>query len=311
MTSRMRGPFGLTLRRCLGVAGPLTLAATVLAVIFERLTRAELDGDAAAAASTWLVLPLLVAAAACSLAAAHLWPTFSLRRDGADVVRRLERGPTGGRAHVILGALCAQLLLTAPVAPLLAWQFGAPPLAARVATPPPPDAPVLDRDGATLTFSLRKPLRAESVWLRPIAALPEGGMAPSEVTLRGDGERLNTTPIAFSSTLELVRTRFAPRELRTITLTRTGGDVPLLFADGSVLVLGPPELPTWWNATLLTALAAAATLLALTLAALLGLGAGWPTVAAVLGTLHFVLWVGGVGPLDDAVLQVLRGRWLL
>ena len=26
---------------------------------------------------------------------------------------------------------------------------------------------------------------------------------------------------------------------------------------------------------------------------------------------QFVQWIGGVGPIDDAVLAVLRGRWLL
>ena len=46
-------------------------------------------------------------------------------------------------------------------------------------------------------------------------------------------------------------------------------------------------------------------------AGLLGLAAGWPTVASTIVTAQFVQWIAGVGPIDDAILAFARGQWLL
>ena len=80
-----RGAFGVTTRQCLRVAGPATLAATVVAAVAGRLAAPVLADDAAngAQATLWLALPLLVAAAASCLVAARTWPTYALRQGGA------------------------------------------------------------------------------------------------------------------------------------------------------------------------------------------------------------------------------------
>ena len=312
MTSIRRGPFGLTARLCLRVATiPTTLAAAV-ALLGEALdTPVVADaGPVAAAATPWLTLPLFVAAITCCLCAAQNWPTFALRRDGADTVRRIERGPLGGRGAVVLGAATAQLALSLPLAVLLAACFDAPAYARRHREASGPAAPILDRTGASLTFSLAPAMRTEGIWLRPRASLPTGPGATA-LRLTSDGAPLTTAPIAFDESLELIQVAIAPRQLERFTLTQTAGSVPLLFGDGSVVAVGPADLPRWANASLLALLGAAASAGVLALAALLGRGAGWPTVASAIVALQFVLWIGGVGPIDDALLAVLRGRWLL
>lgn len=310
--SAWRGPFGVTLRRCLAAAAPLTAAAAGLALVGGWLDAPAhaADDRAAAAATPWLTLPLLVAAATCSLVAAQTWPTFTLRQDGADAVRRIARGPLGGRAHVALGAAVAQLLLVAPLLLTLPAWLGVDRDAYVHRAAPPPAAPVLDRSGAQLTFSLEAPLRARAVWLRPRAALPTGP-APTRLRLTRDGAALTRAPLAFVESLELIRAPIEPQEITRLELTQESGDVPLLFGPGSVVVVGADAHPRWQNGLALALLTCLPTLCTLAVAALLGLTAGWPTVAAGVGALQLVQWVGGLGPVADALLAFARGQWLL
>ena len=307
-----RGPFGVTLRRCLASAGPLTAVAAVVAAVggwLDAPTRAAAEG-AAAAATPWLTLPLLVAACACCAVAAKTWPTFTLRRDGADAVRRIVRSPLGGRGRVALGAAAAQLLLTAPLLLALPAWLGVDSAAYVHRVTQPPEAPVLDRAGAQLTFAAAAPLRARAVWLRPRASLPTG-TAPTRLGLTSAGRELTAAPIEFVESLELIRVPIEDQVLDTVELTQRSGDVPLLFATGSVVLVGADALPRWQNSLLLALLACTPTLTALAIGALLGRTAGWPTVATGIGATQFVQWIGGVGPLDDALLAFARAQWLL
>ena len=266
------------------------------------------DEDATAAVTLWLTLPLLVTALACSLIAAR-GPTFAAQRDGADTIRRIARGPLGGRGAVVLGAIVAQLALCIPLSIGLTATVGVPSTARRHVELTPDGPAVLDRRGAALTLALPAPLVADAVWLRPRAALPTG---PDATAVRvEDGGALSPAPVEFLESLELVQLAFSPRPLAKMTLTQISGHVPLLFDAGSVVVVGADALPRWANSAMLALLSSATTLVALLLAGLLGRISGWPTVAATIVTTQFVQWVAGLGPVGDAVLAVARGQWLL
>ena len=307
-----RGPFGVTFRRCVAVAGPLSVAAAALAAVGGWLTEPAHVGSpsAAGAVTPWLALPLLVASVACCLVAAQTWPTFTLRRDGADAVRRIARGPFGGRARVALGAVAAQLVICAPVLLTLPAALGVDSKAFVHQDARPPESPVLDRAGAHLAFVPAAPLRTRAVWLRPRAALPTGP-APTRLELTASGSALATAPIEFVESLELVRVAIDEQVIEAVELTQLDGDVPLLFSQGSVVLVGADARPRWQNSLLLAAITCAPTLLTLTAAALLGLIAGWATVASAIGALQFVQWIGGVGPVGEAVQAFARGHWLL
>ena len=307
-----RGPFGVTLRRCLRSAGPLTAAAAALAVFGEWVgALPQVAEERAAASSTpWLTLPLFVAAVASCVVAAQTWPTFSLRRQGADAVRRVARGPLGGRGHVVLGAAAAQLLLTVPLLLTLPAWFGVDRDAYIHSAAEPPEAPILDRPGAQVVFAATAPIRARAVWLRPRASLPTGP-APTRLRLTTKDRELASTPIEFVESMELIRVPIDAQVIEAVEITQTSGDVPLLFGPGSVVFVGADALPRWQNSLALSLLLCAPSLLTLAVGALLGLTAGWPTVAAGIGALQFVQWIGGAGPVDEALLAFARGQWLL
>jgi hypothetical protein len=48
----------------------------------------------------------------------------------------------------------------------------------------------------------------------------------------------------------------------------------------------------------------------LLIAAIVGTGTGWATLATTICCAQFVQWIGGTGPIDDALLQLMRGQWL-
>lgn len=306
-----RRTFGVTTRQCLRTAGPATLAAAIVAAVAGELTAPVLADEAAtgAQATLWLALPLLVAAAASCLTAARTWPTFALRQDGADAVRRITRGPLGGRGAAALGAVTAQLALSLPATLLLAPMLEVPATARRYVQAAVSSPPVLDRAGAILRCELPEPVLAAKLLLRPRAALPTGPDA-TRVQVTSGGAPLHEDPLRFEQSLELVELSVDERELQGLTLTQLDGHVPLLFVDGSVTVVSSEELPRWSNAAMLVAIACAASLAALALGGLLGLRAGWPTVASVIAAGLFVQWIGGVGPLHAALLAFARGQWL-
>lgn len=311
MVALARGTFGVTARHCLATNTLPTLAALLVALALHAATAPALDGDgAAAAASPWLVLPLLVAAAGCTLRAAALWPLFALQRDGRDQVRRLVPGLLGGRGAVIAGALAAQLALAAPLAPVLALLLGAPARAATHVELVPTDGIVLDAETPRLVCAVPAGTIATAIELRPLARLPAGAMRPTLVALAADGAPLGAAPVAFAETRELAVLRCPPQPIARLELVRVDGDVPLVFPDGAIVLVAAASRPTWLNALLAAVLTLLPSFVALAVAALLGLGARWPTVATAIGVALFAQWIGGQGPLADATLGLLRGRWL-
>jgi hypothetical protein len=306
-----RGPAGLTFRLCLRTSAAPTTIALFIALIANVASEPDLiNGSPAAAATPWLTLPLLVVAVACCLCAAHAWPTFALRQPGADTVRRLERSPFGGRGAVIAGALLAQLALSVPLAIGLSAWLDAPNHARRHYEVVAPEQPVLQGKGTNVTFRIEGKPTVDAIWMRPRASLPTGDGA-TEVTITADGERLASTPIAFSESGALMRVAIQPQPLSQFTLTQTAGSVPLYFAPNTVTAVGAADLPTWANSLLLALIATWTSAITLTIAALIGLGTGWATLATAICCLQFVQWIGNTGPIANALLAVMRGQWLL
>lgn len=306
-----RGGCGLTLRRCLVVAGTPTAAVAVLSLVLHRVFAPSLGGrDAPAAASPWLVLPLLVAGMTCALAAVMFWPVIAKERPGAGWVERLQRGRLGGRGGAVAGALTAQLLLTLPLLTVLAAVLGAP----RTASPrhelARPAEAVLDERRPVLAYEAPAGEAFQEAWLRPVVFLPAGPMVPTEVELRGDGEVLSGTVATFVETHQLVQLRFAPRSFRRLEIVRVRGTLPLFFGPGDVALVGAVHHSNLVNGVIAAVIALLPSFVALAVACWCGLAAALPTVVAVVACLLFVQTIGGVGPQAHAVMAVLRGQWL-
>jgi hypothetical protein len=308
--SLWRGPAGLTFRLCLRTSAAPTAIALLVAVVANASSKPDfVDGSPASVSTPWLTLPLLVVAIACCLCAAHTWPTFALRQPGADTIRRLERSPLGGRGAVIIGALLAQLVLSMPVALGLSAWFDAPSHARRHYEVVAPEQPVLQGEGSSVTFELPAGPTVDAIWMRPRASLPTGDGA-TEVTISAGGKRLASTPIAFSESGALMRVAIEPQLLSQFTLTQTAGSVPLYFAPNTVTAVGAADLPTWANSLLLALIATWTSAITLAIAALIGLGTGWATLATAICCVQFVQWIGNTGPIAAALLAVMRGQWL-
>jgi hypothetical protein len=170
-----RGPFWLTTRRCLRVgAWPVALAAALAVLLHHAVPPVLGDRTAPAAASPWLVLPLLVAAASTTLTAIVTWPLFARDEPGNGVLARIQRGACGGCAAALAGALVAQGLLTLPTALLVPFALGAPATARLVHVLETSGTTVLARGHDAVDFTLPSAARVERIELRPRAGLPEG-----------------------------------------------------------------------------------------------------------------------------------------
>jgi hypothetical protein len=305
-----RGPFWLTTRRCLRVgAWPVALAAALAVLLHHAVPPVLGDRTAPAAASPWLVLPLLVAAASTTLTAIVTWPLFARDEPGNDVLARIQRGACGGCAAALAGALVAQGLLTLPTALLVPFALGAPATARLVHVLETSGTTVLARGHDAVDFTLPSAARVERIELRPRAGLPEGTFAPAAIGVELDGDALPPT-VAFEQTNERRAIDFPPREVRQVRIVRRGGTVPLWFPAGSAVGIGADRVPTWRNACWLTTIALAPSLAALALAALLGRVAGRPTLLLAAGATLFLCWIGDAGPAAPAATRVLAGEAL-
>jgi len=292
-------------------AVPGSVALTV-ALLAHALSAPEIEGGPAAAAATpWLTLPLATIAVSCCLTAARIWPLFARRQPGADAIRRLERGPFGGRAAMIVGALLAQCAVSLPLTIALAAWLGAPSAARHHYVGTGPADAFLRSVGDHATFELGGEHEVTTLLLRPRAALPTSDQATEVAITNDNGEPLATTPVAFADSGALLRVAIAPQTLSRVRLTKKAGHVPLWFHAGSVVAVSPATLPTWGNSMLAALLATWSSLVTLILAALIGAGSGWATLATTICCAQFVQWIGGVGPIDDALLHLMRGQWLL
>lgn len=307
-----RGPFGLMLRRCLWLATPPTLLATLLAWSLAQRNDGDVL-DAAAAAEPWLALPLLCAAAICTLATVTFWPMFVQGRPGADMVRRLHPRRLQGCGRAIAAAMVAQALLTTAVLLPLLPAIGAPATAhAQVAATADRDM-LLPGDGSVeqLAFTVPTGCTYRAVTIRPLAGAPADGLVPTRLRLHGDEGALSEHEIAVDDSLQVFQLRFPPRSQPHLRLVRTAGTVPLLFPPGSVTVQLDGAHPTWANTLLLVLVLLLPSWLALGIGCLCGRVAALPTTATVVGGLLLVATVGELGPAASALRSVLRGEWLL
>lgn len=306
-----RGAYPLLLRRCLAVAAPPTVLAAAAGFGLHLATPATLAGDTPpAAASPWLLLPLLVAAATCAITAATAWPTFAQQRPGGAWIRRLQRGRLGGAGAAIAAALTAQLLLTLPLLTGFARALGAPPQAHAHVTPALPTEPVLDRERPVLRLLPPADFVACALRLRPVAALPRGPVHGTRVEVFADGQPLPDGTVEFTSTGQLWRLPFAARPITQLELHWRAGTIPLYFPPDGVVLVGAGQHPGIANGALAALVALLPTWLALALGCCCGAAAALPTTVGVIASALFVQAVGGIGPLAEALLALLRGHWL-
>lgn len=329
--------FALGLRRAalptLGTAIVAWLGATSVAPVLT--TGATAPG----ALTSWLLLPLVVAVAMCTATAITAWPTFCAGApgasgsgaassgavgsgaEGADWIRRLQRGPLRGSGGAIAGALLAQLVLTLPLTMVLPRLLGAPAaITARLTLTPATDAPVLLAPGQqALPFELpgagKRALAA--IELRPLAGPPGATLAPSRVVVRAGNEPLtSTSPTApaatavFDQTGQFARIDFEPRTVTRIELLLESGNVPLFFPPGAVLGIEATPRSGLLNGALAALLWLLPALTVLAFANLAGAAAARPTVLTVAFALLFILSVAGIGPGHATLLALLRGYWL-
>lgn len=306
-----RGPFTLTLRRCLRLAA-LPTAIVALLAFYGARQQANALGTAAAA-EPWLLLPLLGAAALCTLTTAAFWPLFAHGRPGADVVRRLHPRRLQGTGRAIAGALVAQALLTAAVLLPLLPALGAPATASTFVVASANGGVLLPADGSTneLRFTIAGGEDVTAVRLRPLAGFPADGLVPTRLRLIGDSGPLSEATVAVDDSLQAFEVRFPAQRVATLRLVREGGTVPLLFPPGSVSAQTAEVHASWTNALLLVVVLLLPSLLALGLGCLCGRSAALPTTATVVGAMLFVATVGELGPAAPALRAVLRGEWLL
>lgn len=305
-----RGPGGLCGRRALRTAAVPTLLAALLAGACFGPWRADLgEANAPAAASPWLALPMLVAAASVVVTTILFWPAFGTRRPGSPWLDRVQRGRLGGLGAAIAGALLAQFVVTLPLATLLAPWLGAP-ATARADHALSTDAPVLDASRPVVTFVVPTDEPLAGLWLRPLVGLPSGAWLGTTVAVYADGERLPELARPFADNRQLARLPLPGRVVREIRLQRVDGNVPLVFADGSAGLVGATAHAGAWNGVRFALLALLPTFVALALAAVCGLAAGLPTVLAVAISALFLATVGGLGIFDHALLSLFRGQWL-
>jgi hypothetical protein len=145
--------------------------------------------------------------------------------------------------------------------------------------------------------------------LRPLAGMPDGPLLASRVAASVDGEPV-ATAAEFREPHQVAHLPLPPARRHELTLRLDSGNVPLLFPPGAVEVVGAATHALATNGLLLLPLALLPGWLALALASLVGTAAALPTQTALVGVVLFVTTVGGLGPYDDAVRDLLRGRWL-
>lgn len=308
--SRARSPWSLTFVRCLRSVALPTLGAAVAGALLQRVFTPPAAGLAAApgALTPWLQLPLLVAAAGTALVTATFWPLFATGRPGREQIERLQRGPFGGAGGAIAGALLAQLVLTLPLTLGFARLLGAPALATAHFELRPDGAPLLDATRPQLSFALDG-LRLAELRLRPLATLPTGAIEATRVQVRLDGEPV-AGEVRFAESRQFERLALPARAAQTLSLQYVAGTVPLVFLPGTVEAVEARVHSGLWNGIAAAAIYLLPSFVALALALLCGRTAALATVWTAIGGLLFVQTVGGVGPADDAVLALLRGRWL-
>ncbi len=304
-----RDLLAVTGRQCVRWAALPTLLAAAAGLGWLRAFPIRLGNEQApAAASPALLLPIAVAMTVVVVAALRLWPGFSLRRPGKDLAERLHRGRLGGCGRATLGVLAAQFALTLPLTLLLPWLCGAPTAVRARVELATSTRPLLFADTPTLSFGLPS-MELHELQLRPLAMLPRGTFQPTRVGVRVDDRALGTDA-TFAETRQL-QVMPLPGDGARLELAWVEGTLPLVFAPGAVVVLGPPRHGMLGNGAIAALLLLLPTFVAMALATLCGRVAGLPTVLAVAAIALFVQLFGELGPSSPTMLALLRGHWLL
>ncbi|MCA8951590.1 MAG: hypothetical protein KDE27_18935, partial [Planctomycetes bacterium] len=212
---------------------------------------------------------------------------------------------------VIAGALAAQLVLTLPITTLVARGLGAPAAAAaRHELPAPGSQPWLVARDPLLVYDIDLAAEIAAIEVRPLTAPPTGPLEPSLVDVRTPAGDLLGAAIPFDQNGQSARIDLAPQTLPRLELALAGGNVPLFFPAGAVVVVEAAPRSGLANGCIAAALMLLPTFVALAVACLCGAVAAPPTVLTVAFAVIFLLTVGGLGPGDSTLLALLRGDWL-
>lgn len=295
----------LLLRRALARAlGPTAITGAI--AIVGAQTTVTFGEPSPAALAPWLHLPAFTAAALCGYTAIEAWPTFAHRRPGADWVLRLRSDPWFGCASASLGAMLALALLLLPIG-----------IAAALTSPPPrayhallaDTVPILDAERDHIDYTIGGIACAE-LRLRPFAFVPPATPMPTRLEVLADGSPLTEAPLAIAGTRDLLPIAFAPRTIQSLTIRRTAGNLPLLFADDAVVAVESAPRNRWLNGLCAVSWHLLPLATALALAMLLAPFAALPTITLLFGSALLVQTLGSLTPAGEAFTLVLRGRWL-
>lgn len=301
----MRSTAALVARRALQL-GAVPVPVSLLAAGALAFGTAQHGEDAAGAQSPWLLLPAFVAAAVACLAALEAWPTFARGRPGQDLVLRALGPGLAGCGAATLGATVALALWLAPVAVLGAAV--APPAHAHRQLAP-HDRPVLDAEQRRIRFG-GGGAHASAVLLRPVALVPLGAPEPTTIHVAVDGQRVTAEPLAVAGTRQLLRIPL-DRAVDELRIESTGGSLTLLFLEDSVELVLADERSRIANALLACAPWLFAAAAALAFGALLAPFVALPVNAVAVLAALVLQSLGRLGPIEEGVLALLRGRWLV
>ncbi len=282
--------------RHLARAVPLMLACVLGAALSD-----------AAVAGTWIHVACFALAAVACASAFDSWPPFARNRAGA--LARLHTGPLGGCGSATLAALAALALALAALGAVVAVAVPVVPAPRPHVQPLASDPPVLLMPGRTATFRWEAATTCHELQLRPLAILPPDA-SPQPVTLAVQAGSLQPVLLTIGGTSELARIPMHGATLDELRIEHREGNLPLVFPEGSLAAVSSEARPRAVNG----ALAALAQLpaAAIAIGTVMALGSVLaPAVGLALTlSLLLVLTLGDVTPASDAVVAMLRGRWL-
>ena len=260
-----------------------------------------------AVAGTWIHVACFALAAVACASAFDSWPPFA--RDRAGALARLPAGPLGGCGAAALAALAALALGLAALGAVVALAAAVVPAPRAHVQPVATDPPVLLMPGRTATFRWTDPVACHELQLRPIAILPPDA-SPQPVTLAVQAGGLEPALVTVAGTSELSRIPLHGAVVDEVRLEHREGNLPLVFPAGSLAAVASATQPRTANGALaaLALLPAAAIAIgtAMALGSLLAPAVGLALTLSVL----LVLTLGDLTPAADAVVAMLRGRWL-
>lgn len=290
---------GVVFRRCLR---HLALATPVLVALVLAATLA----DPALTAVSVHVACFALAAVACAVAV-DSWPPFA--RNRGSVLLRLHTGPLCGCGAAALAALAALALALAALGTTLGWVGTVVPVPrahvdANLVEPPPLLLP-----GTGATFRWTRPLQAHELHLRPLAILPHDA-SPQPVTLAVQLQGRDPVLVRIAGSGEFVRIPLDGMQLAELRIEHREGNLPLVFPAGSMTAASAATQPRPANGAFAALAQLPAAAIAMACATALGSVLAPAVALALTLAVLLVLTLGDITPAGDAVVAMLRGRWL-